>query len=92
MRNQHQPNRQEYTRPKLDTKMSWKTIFLAHSGGFSSKRVCGVIGWLVCIILLIAGFILEKPISEFADYVLITSASLLGVDSLTGVFSKGNRN
>jgi hypothetical protein len=42
--------------------------------------------------LLIAGFILEKPVNEFADYVLITSASLLGVDSLAGIFSKGNRN
>lgn len=92
MQNHYQPNRQRYTKPKLTTRTSWKTIFFAHSGGFSSKRICGVLGWIVCMGLLIAGFILEKPVNEFADYVLITSASLLGVDSLAGIFSKSNRN
>lgn len=92
MQNHYQLNRQRYTKPKLTTRTSWKTIFFAHSGGFSSKRICGVLGWIVCMGLLIAGFILEKPVNEFADYVLITSASLLGVDSLAGIFSKGNRN
>ena len=71
---------------------NWRTIFQKNSGGFSSKRICGVLGWLVCIVILIVGFILEKPVGEFADYVLITSASLLGVESLAGVFNKSNRN
>lgn len=67
------------------------SMFLANSGGLSSKRVCGVLGWIVCLIILILSFFLKNSIDEFADYVLITSASLLGVDSLAGIFSKTNR-
>ena len=67
------------------------TMFLAKSGGLSSKRVAGLLGWVVCLILLCLGFYFEKQIDEFADYVLITSASLLGVDSLQGIFTKGDR-
>jgi len=26
-----------------------KSIFLAKTGTISSKRICGVLGWLVCI-------------------------------------------
>lgn len=72
-------------------KVPFITLFQANSGGLSSKRVCGVIGWLVCLILLICSAIFKFEIDEFADYVLITSASLLGVDSLQGIFSKGDR-
>lgn len=75
-----------------EKKISWKTIFLANSGGISSKRVAGLLGWLVCLILFILGFWLEKEVPEFGDYVIITSTSLLGVDSLAGIFTKGNRN
>ena len=81
----------KYEKPKLILKSNWKTIFFANSGGFSSKRVCGVVGWLCCLIILGVSFIYDKQVNEFADYVLITSASLLGVDSLTGIFTKGNR-
>lgn len=75
-----------------EKKISWKTIFLANSGGISSKRVAGLLGWLVCLVLFILGFWFEKEVPEFGDYVIITSTSLLGVDSLAGIFTKGNRN
>ena len=77
---------------KKDPRYDWRTVFLANSGGLSSKRICGIAGWIVCLILLVVGFITYKEINEFADYVLITSASLLGVDSLSGIFTKSNRN
>ena len=72
-------------------KIPFITLFQANSGGLSSKRVCGVLGWIVCLVLLICSAICKFSIDEFADYVLITSASLLGVDSLQGIFTKSNR-
>ena len=69
-------------------KISWKSIFQAHSGGFSSKRVFGALGMVICLGLLIAGFITEKPIPDFAELIYVTSASLLGLDNVTDIFKK----
>ena len=73
--------------------ISWKTIFQANSGGFSSKRIFGGIGILICFVIFIVSFITEKPIPEFGDLIFVTSASLLGLDSVTGIFNKSvNKN
>ena len=72
----------------MSKKISWKSIFQAHSGGFSSKRVFGALGMLICLGLLIAGFITEKPIPDFAELIYVTSASLLGLDNVTDIFKK----
>ena len=72
----------------MNTKISWKSIFQAHSGVFSSKRVFGALGMLICLGLLIAGFITEKPIPDFAELIYVTSASLLGLDNVTDIFKK----
>lgn len=69
-------------------KKAWYTIFFADSGGFSSKRICGVLGWVVCLIIFICGFSFSKEIPGFADLILTVSASLLGIDSVTKIFSK----
>ena len=69
-------------------KFNWKTIFQAHSGGFSSKRVFGALGMLICLCLLIASFVMERPIPDFAELVYVTSASLLGLDNVTDIFKK----
>lgn len=84
----HKPKRR---RPK-DPKSDWKTIFIAHGGGFSSKRIVGVIGAFICFGMLIAAFIMEKEVPQFADMVIVTSTSLLGVDAFRGVFSKTTSN
>lgn len=70
------------------SKFDLRTMFLANSGGLSSKRILGVIGFLVCIGLLIFAFILEKEVPSFADMVLVASSSLIGVDSFKNIFSK----
>lgn len=69
-------------------KISWKSTFQAHSGGFSSKRVFGALGMLICLVLLVVGFITEKPIPDFAELIYVTSASLLGLDNVTDIFKK----
>ena len=68
MQKNYQSNKTKYVKPKLTLKTSWKTIFFSNSGGFSSKRIAGVLGWLVCLILFILGFALNKEIPEFGNY------------------------
>ena len=70
------------------SRFDWRTIFIKNSGGISSKRVMGILGWLIILGVLIAGFISGKEIPQFAELVAITSASLLGLDSITGIWSK----
>lgn len=69
---------------------NFKSIFLATKGSISSKRVCGVIGWLVCVGILIYCTIMVIQAPVFADAVLIATTALLGVDSITGIW-KVNR-
>jgi hypothetical protein len=71
-----------------ENRFDWRTIFVKNSGGISSKRVMGILGWIVVLIILIFGFILDKNIPEFAEMIAITSASLLGIDCVTSIWSK----
>lgn len=68
--------------------ISWKSIFIAHSGGFSSKRVFGAVGMMICLVLLVAAFIMDKSVPDFAELVYVTSASLMGLDNVTDIFKK----
>ena len=68
------------------------SMFLAKSGGLSSKRICGIFGYFICLGLLVAAFVLEKKVPDFADMLLITSTSLLGVDAFKGIFSRNLSN
>jgi len=43
---------------------------------------------VICLGLLIASFIMERPIPDFAELVYVTSASLLGLDNVTDIFKK----
>lgn len=65
-----------------------KTVFFANSGGYSSKRVCGVLGLIVVLIIAICAFIFDKETPEIFDLILMMSASLLGLDNITNIFSK----
>ena len=42
----------------------------------------------ICLVLLVFAFIMDKEVPDFAELVYITSASLLGLDNVTGIFSK----
>lgn len=62
-------------------------MFTAHSG-LSSKRVCGFIGWIVCLFICIwyTIYTIQAPI--IADTLFIGSAALLGVDAVMRPFYK----
>jgi hypothetical protein len=61
---------------------------MARSGGWSSKRFLGVLGFITSLTLLISAFIMDKEVPKFADMVLIASSSLVGVDAFRGIFTK----
>ncbi len=77
-----------YEQRIISPKASLKTIFFKDSGGFSSKRICGVFGWLVCLVIFILAFFMQRDIPEFSDMLVMVSASLLGLDSITSIFNK----
>jgi hypothetical protein len=57
----------------------------SHSG-ISSKRVCGVIGFLVIIGVLIFCTINGIQAPEMIDTFIYAICLLLGIDSVTGIF------
>lgn len=71
------------------SRFDWRTIFLKNSGGISSKRVLAIIGTFICFGILIAAYIQQKEIPEFANVVFIGCLSLYGIDVLpNGLWSK----
>lgn len=72
----------------MTTKQFFKSIFLNQPNSISSKRVCGVLGWLLCLGVL--GYCTFKEIQApvMVDTIVITSAALLGVDSIMNIWKK----
>ncbi len=64
-----------------------KQVFTSHSG-VSSKRLCGVVGWFVCLGVLIycAVNVIQAPL--MIDTVLWCIMGLLGIDSITSIWKK----
>ncbi len=71
-----------------ENKLSWITIFVKDSGGLSSKRILSIIGFLTCVGLLIAAFILDKEVPDFAETLLICCVSLYGVEAIPNFWNK----
>ena len=73
---------------KTSQKIPFRTIFQAKSGGFSSKRVCGFLGWIVIMFCCIWCVIKGTDAPDFITELIIGCASLLGVDSVSEAISK----
>lgn len=54
----------------------------------SSKRVCGVIGWIVIMILIITSTIYGFQIPPLADSFLFCCMGLIGIESVTSIWRK----
>lgn len=74
----------------MTTKQFLKSIFLNQPNSISSKRICGVLGWLLCLGIL--GYCTYKEIQApvMIDSIVIASTTLLGVDSIANIW-KGPR-
>lgn len=64
---------------------------LRGESGISSKRVCGVLGWLVSIAIIGYCTITNTQAPEIMDTFILGIMGLLGIDSVTNIW-KGKRN
>ena len=62
-------------------------LITAHTG-ISSKRVCGILGWIISLVILIYCSIVAKQAPDMIDTVLYCCMGLLGIDSITGIWRK----
>lgn len=70
----------------MNIKQIIKSILSSSQSSISSKRLCGIIGWLVCLGICIYCTIQVIQAPMVTDSILIGSATLLGVDSVTGIW------
>lgn len=54
--------------------------------------MCGFLGWLVCLFICIWCTIYVIPAPEIVQLLFICSTSLLGIDSIVGIWYKKNKN
>lgn len=62
-------------------------LITAHTG-VSSKRVCGILGWLLSLIILIYCTINNIQAPTMIDTVLYCCMGLLGIDSVASIWRK----
>lgn len=84
-------NYRSYQESTKSFKIPIKTIFQANTGGYSSKRICGVIGWLVIMFCCIWCVITNNNAPDFTTELIIGCVSLLGVDSVSNAINGGFR-
>lgn len=65
-----------------------KSILSSEKGSISSKRLCGLLGWFVCLGVLLYCTYKETEAPDMVETVLITTASLLGIDSITNIWRR----
>lgn len=65
----------------------WKQIIISHSG-VSSKRVCGVLGFLIVIAALIYCTLNCIQAPDMIEPFMYAICLLLGIDSVTGIWHR----
>lgn len=68
-----------------------KLMVTSHSG-ISSKRVCGVLGFLVIMFVIIFCTVTAVEAPVILETFIWAVCMLLGIDSITGIFKKFNKN
>ena len=68
-----------------------KQMITSHSG-ISSKRVCGVIGFVVVLFVLIYCTIYNIQAPIMIDTFIYSICLLLGIDSVTGIWKNFGNN
>lgn len=67
----------------------FKKIIMSHSG-VSSKRICGVLGFLTILFVLIYCTLCGIQAPLMIDTFIYAICLLLGIDSVTGIWKKFN--
>lgn len=68
--------------------LSFIKEIITSNSGISSKRVCGLIGWLVILGVLIYCTIYRIQAPDMIDLAVIAVMGLLGIDSITSIWKK----
>lgn len=63
---------------------------ISSNTGVSSKRICGCLGWMVVIGVIIYCTITGKQCPEILDTFILGIMGLLGIDSVTGIWKGKN--
>lgn len=63
-----------------------KSIFLAEKGSVSSKRVMGVLAWLVVLVCYVVCAYKEQQLPDCTDFIVTTASAMLGIDSVAKMF------
>ena len=61
---------------------------LSSDSSTSSKRICGLLGWIICLLGVIYAVITKIESPDILTTLFITSSGLLGLDSITNIFKK----
>lgn len=68
-----------------------RLMITSHSG-ISSKRVCGVLGFLVIMFVIIFCTVISTQAPVILETFIWAVCMLLGIDSVTGIFKKFDKN
>lgn len=68
------------------------TLMVTSHSGISSKRICGVLGFIVILFILIYCTIYNIQAPLMIDTFIYSVCLLLGIDSVTGIFKKFENN
>lgn len=60
-------------------------LITAHTG-ISSKRVCGIIGFITIIMQLLYCTVMQIQAPDITEIFIYAVCLLLGIDSVTGIF------
>ena len=72
--------------------MKWlKEILSAKSGRLSSKRVCGMLGWIIILGSYIYCIVVNQELPDITDILIWAIVALLGVDSVTGALYRDHK-
>ena len=75
----------------MDDKEKKESLFMKliqSRSGWSSKRICGIVGWLVVMCVMIWCAIWSKEAPVMIDTFMLCCMGLLGIDSVTGIWKK----
>ena len=70
----------------------WFKDMLDAKSSVSSKRFCGVLGWLVCIGVVIYCTLAVIQAPSIMEFFMFSVVGLLGVDSVTSIWKNKKRD
>ena len=73
-------------RKTINSMNIFKSLLSADRDSLSSKRLCGIIGWLCCSAVLIMCTVWDRQAPDMISAILYASTALLGIDSVTDIW------